>query len=51
MENADVFFEMADEDFTTIDQLVGKDGERGVRNLDMRNYLGFDISNEEVDEP
>ena len=42
---------MDKEDFDTIDCLMGKNGERGVRNLETRDYLGFDNFNEEVEEP
>lgn len=42
---------MSDEDFALIDNLMGKDGENGVRNLNSLEYLGFDNYNEEYEEP
>jgi len=42
---------MGDEDFKVLDNLMGERGERGVRNLEMRDYLGFDNFNEEIEEP
>ena len=42
---------MDEEDYRLIDNLVGENGERGVRNLDSLEYLGFDNYNEEVEEP
>lgn len=50
-ENFDVLFELESVDFEKIDQLMGKEGEKGVRSLEMRDYLGFDNFNEEVEEP
>ncbi|KAL8994134.1 MAG: hypothetical protein Q9169_005810 [Polycauliona sp. 2 TL-2023] len=50
-ENFDCLFELDIEDYQTIDQLMGSNGERGVRNLETRDYLGFDNFNEEVEEP
>ncbi|KAL8657380.1 MAG: hypothetical protein Q9226_001976 [Calogaya cf. arnoldii] len=50
-ENFDCLSELDIEDYHTIDQLMGPDGERGVRNLETRDYLGFDNFNEEVEEP
>ena len=50
-ENYDCLFDMDPADFTTIDDLMGPDGERGVRNLETRDYLGFDNFNEEFEEP
>lgn len=50
-ENWDVIFKMEEEDFMTIDDLMGKRGELGVRNLEMKDYLGFDVFSEEEDLP
>lgn len=51
IENFDCIFDMDEEDYRLIDNLVGENGERGVRNLDSLEYLGFDNYNEEVEEP
>ncbi|KAK4208114.1 1,5-anhydro-D-fructose reductase [Rhypophila decipiens] len=51
LENFDCIFDMAEENFDEIDNLVGENGERGVRNFDSLEYLGFDNYNEEVEEP
>jgi hypothetical protein len=51
VENFEVLFELADEDFEVIANLMGERGERGVRNLETRNYLGFDNFNEVTEEP
>lgn len=51
MENFDCIFDMADEDFELIDNVMGENGEKGVRNLDSLEYLGFDNYNEEFEEP
>ena len=50
-ENYDCLFELDDADFVTIDNLMGEKGERGVRNLETKEYLGFDNFNEEIEEP
>jgi diketogulonate reductase-like aldo/keto reductase len=50
-ENLDVLFDIQEEDFKMIDSLVGERGELGVRNLVMEDYLGFNVFNEEKDEP
>jgi len=50
-ENLDVLFDIQEGDFKIIDSLVGERGELGVRNLVMEDYLGFDVFNEEKDEP
>ncbi|KAG7004341.1 hypothetical protein G7Y79_00026g059250 [Physcia stellaris] len=50
-ENYDCLFDMDPLDFSIIDNLMGIDGERGVRNLETRDYLGFDNFNEEFEEP
>ena len=50
-QNYDCIFDLDHEDFATIDGLMGPDGERGVRNLETRDYLGFDNFNEDVEEP
>ena len=51
MENFEVLFEIEDEDFRKVDELMGVHGEKGIRNLEMTEYLGFDNFNEEVEEP
>ncbi|KAN0066723.1 NADP-dependent oxidoreductase domain containing protein [Elaphomyces granulatus] len=48
IENFDVLFELSEADFKTIDDLMG---ERGVRNLEPKDYLGFDNFNEAIEEP
>lgn len=50
-ENFDCLFELDHSDFITIDNLMGERGERGVRNLETRDYLGFDNFNEDFEEP
>jgi hypothetical protein len=30
---------------------MGIDGENGVRNLDSQHHIGFDVYDEEVDQP
>jgi len=42
---------MSEEHFKLIDTAVGENGERGVRNLESLDYLGFDNYNEELEEP
>lgn len=49
--NYDCLFELGTEDYQIGDALMGPNGERGVRNLETRDYLGFDNFNEEVEEP
>jgi len=51
LENFETLFNLDDEDFHNIDNLMGPRGENGVRNLEMTEYLGFDNFNEEVEEP
>ncbi|KAI1408638.1 NADP-dependent oxidoreductase domain-containing protein [Hypoxylon sp. FL1857] len=51
IENFDCIFDLADEDFNLIDQLMGRNGERGIRNFNSLEYLGFDNYNEEFEEP
>ena len=51
IKNFDCIFDMDEEDYRLLDILVGENGERGVRNLDSLEYLGFDNYNEEVEEP
>lgn len=51
IENFGCIFDLAEEDFNIIDNLVGECGERGQRNLDSREYLGFDNYNEEYEKP
>ncbi|KAM7208212.1 1,5-anhydro-D-fructose reductase [Naviculisporaceae sp. PSN 640] len=50
-ENFDCIFDMNEQDFKEIDNLVGENGERGVRNFDSLEYLGFDNYNEDIEEP
>lgn len=50
-ENFDCIFDLDEEDLKLIDNLEGRGGEEGVRNLDSLEYLGFDNYNEEVEEP
>jgi diketogulonate reductase-like aldo/keto reductase len=49
--NFDCIFELEEIDFATIDNVLGSPSEPGVRNLETRDYLGFDSFNEEVEEP
>ncbi|KAK0666748.1 1,5-anhydro-D-fructose reductase [Cercophora samala] len=51
VENFDCIFDMSEADFKAIDNLVGENGERGVRNFNSLEYLGFDNYNEEFEEP
>lgn len=50
-ENFECLFEISEENFAVLDDLMGLRGERGVRNLESMGYLGFDNYNEEVEEP
>ncbi|KAJ5743796.1 hypothetical protein N7533_008666 [Penicillium manginii] len=50
-ENFDVLFQISENDFNTLDNLMGERGELGIRNLQTREYLGFDNFNEEIEEP
>jgi diketogulonate reductase-like aldo/keto reductase len=50
-ENFDCLFTMEDADNEVLSNLMGANGEKGVRNLETRDYLGFDNFNEEVEEP
>jgi len=50
-ENFGSRFDLAQDDFDVLDNLVGENGERGVRNFNSLEYLGFDNYNEEVEEP
>lgn len=49
--NFDCKFDLAENDFMTIDKVLGSQSEVGVRNLEMRDYLGFNNYNEDVEEP
>lgn len=49
--NFDCVFELAADDFEKIDTVLGSKAEPGVRNLETRDYLGFDNFNEELEEP
>jgi diketogulonate reductase-like aldo/keto reductase len=50
-ENFDCLFGMTDRDNETLSNIMGSQGENGVRNLETRDYLGFDNFNEEAEEP
>jgi diketogulonate reductase-like aldo/keto reductase len=50
-ENFDCLFELEDNDYELIANLMGTHGEKGVRNLETKDYLGFDNFNEEAEEP
>ncbi|KAI1127541.1 NADP-dependent oxidoreductase domain-containing protein [Nemania abortiva] len=50
-QNFDCIFDMEESDFTLIDNIMGKDGENGVRNIEYRDYLGFNNFNEDIEEP
>lgn len=50
-ENFDCLFELEQSDYDLIANLMGPRGEKGVRNLETKEYLGFDNFNEEVEEP
>ena len=50
-ENFDCIFDIAEADFEKIDTVLGSKNDPGVRNLETRDYLGFDSFNEEVEEP
>ncbi|KAF1982270.1 Aldo/keto reductase [Aulographum hederae CBS 113979] len=50
-ENYDCLFDLEDADSEVLSNLMGVDGKHGVRNLETREYLGFDNFNEEVEEP
>ncbi|KAK3370530.1 NADP-dependent oxidoreductase domain-containing protein [Podospora didyma] len=50
VENHDCRFDLADEDFRLLDTIAGESGELRVRNLESRDYLGFDNYNEKVEE-
>lgn len=49
--NFDCLFHLAEEDFERVDTVLGSISEPGVRNLETRDYLGFDNFNEEREEP
>ena len=49
--NFDCMFDLEESDFRTIDNVLGSPSETGVRNLETRDYLGFDNFNEDVEEP
>lgn len=50
-ENFDRLVELRPEDHVLLGELMGPNGEKSVRNLETREYLGFDNFNEEVEEP
>ena len=49
--NLDCRFDLASEDFEEIDKVLGSLDKTGIRNLDSREYLGFDNYNEDTEEP
>ena len=49
--NFDCIFDLSKKDFEAIDVVLESKGETSVRNLETRDYLGFDNFNEEVEEP
>lgn len=51
VDNFNCLFELDEEDFELLDNLMGTRGEHGVRNLETREYLGFDSFSEVVEEP
>ncbi|KAH9907806.1 NADP-dependent oxidoreductase domain-containing protein [Xylariomycetidae sp. FL2044] len=51
MQNFDCIFDMEEDDFHLIDNIMGEHGEKGVRNFNSLDYLGFDNYNEELEEP
>ncbi|KAL9120852.1 MAG: hypothetical protein Q9187_002590 [Circinaria calcarea] len=51
VENFDILFDLEEDDFRKVDELMGVNGENGVRNLEMTAYLGFDNFNEVTEEP
>ncbi|KAF2643083.1 Aldo/keto reductase [Massarina eburnea CBS 473.64] len=50
-ENFDCLLELENEDHLILTNLMGERGEKGVRNLETKEYLGFDNFNEEIEEP
>ncbi|WEW55102.1 hypothetical protein PRK78_000530 [Emydomyces testavorans] len=50
-ENFDCLVELSAEDHALLGQLMGANGEKAVRNLETREYLGFDNFNEDIEEP
>ncbi|EER28504.1 alcohol dehydrogenase, putative [Coccidioides posadasii C735 delta SOWgp] len=50
-ENFDCLVELSPEDHAALGQLMGSNGEKAVRNLETKEYLGFDNFNEEFEEP
>ncbi|EHK17685.1 uncharacterized protein TRIVIDRAFT_160860 [Trichoderma virens Gv29-8] len=51
VQNFDCIFEIDEKDFHSIDNIMGENGERGIRNLESLAYVGFDNYNEELEEP
>ena len=49
--NFDCVFLLDQADFVAIDNVLGSPTEIGTRNLETRDYLGFDNFNEEAEEP
>ncbi|KAF2175255.1 Aldo/keto reductase [Zopfia rhizophila CBS 207.26] len=49
--NFDMLFPLSKEEGAQIANLVGPRGELGMRNLDNRHHIGFDIFDEHVDQP
>ena len=50
-ENSDIFFSLTIEEDKRIGNLMGAQGELAVRNLDGKDYVGFDIYDEDNDQP
>ncbi|XXH02725.1 hypothetical protein Hte_009110 [Hypoxylon texense] len=50
-ENFDVMFALTDAEKEQISTLMGVRGERGVRNLANAEHIGFDVFDEELDQP
>ncbi|TPX22118.1 hypothetical protein DIZ76_013983 [Coccidioides immitis] len=50
-ENFDCLVELSPEDHAALGQLMGSNGGKAVRNLETKEYLGFDNFNEEFEEP
>lgn len=46
-----MLFELAESDRNLIGDLMGKKGELVVRNIVTKEYVGFDIYDETVDQP
>lgn len=49
--NFDVLFSLTDDEDERIANLMGSKGERGVRNMVNSHHIGFDVFDEETDQP